>query len=98
MDEPQSARVSIDHGMCSGHDQCSRLAPEIFDIDDDGFGRVRETGFVAVSDALAEAVALCPEQAITLEYEVNVQRPSDREPAFTESDAGVAACQPADPA
>ncbi len=38
-----SMRVSIDPGLCQGHARCASLVPELFDIDDEGYG-VRPAG------------------------------------------------------
>jgi ferredoxin len=57
---------------CQGHARCAALVPELFDVDDEGYGRVRpgrET--VGVGDERAHerarlAIDNCPEQAIVL--------------------------------
>jgi ferredoxin len=61
-------RVSIDRGLCQGHARCAALVPELFDIDDEGYGVVRPgCEHVPAGDLQALlAVDNCPEQAIKL--------------------------------
>ena len=58
----------IDTGKCSGHGRCYTLAPEIFDCDDEGFSvlLVDEVTDTARTQKLLEAVANCPERAISV--------------------------------
>jgi ferredoxin len=60
--------LSIDTARCAGHGQCHYTAPELFDIDDDGFGVVKIAGsLTAELEGAAEAgVSACPEQAISM--------------------------------
>lgn len=61
-------KVTIDASRCQGRKYCARFAPDVFDLDDDGYGRVTAAGELAdrqLTDAKA-AVTACPEQAITL--------------------------------
>jgi ferredoxin len=63
-------KISIDHDACTGHGRCYALAPELFDADDEGYGRVIEgSGEVPLDleDAARRAANNCPERAITLE-------------------------------
>ena len=62
-------RLRIDRGLCQGHARCASLAPELFDLDEDGFGVVRPgCGSLPAGDLQALlAVDNCPEQAIVLE-------------------------------
>jgi ferredoxin len=61
-------RVELDVARCQGHARCLALAPSLFDIDDDGFGRVLIDGEVGTSDieAAKSAVINCPEGAILI--------------------------------
>ena len=66
-------RLRIDPELCQGHARCAALSPELFDLDENGFGIVR-TGCeqVAAADRRAlQAIENCPEQAIRLEPEVS---------------------------
>ena len=66
----RSMRVEIDVEMCQGHGRCAVVCPELFDIDDSGFGFVRpEAPDARTADLVArarQAVLNCPERAITL--------------------------------
>lgn len=58
--------VQIDTARCAGHGQCHFTAPELFDIDDDGFGVVLVTGVLPaeLEGAAEAAMSACPERAI----------------------------------
>jgi ferredoxin len=59
-------RISIDPSLCQGHARCAALAPELFDLDENGFGVVRP-GCEHVPDGDLQALLAvdnCPEQAI----------------------------------
>jgi len=62
-------RVKIDSELCTGHGRCYALAPETFDADDRGLGLVRGDGEVPpeLEKQARQAVANCPEQAISTE-------------------------------
>jgi ferredoxin len=60
-------KVSLDSELCAGHGRCYTLAPDVYESDDEGRGRV----IVAELEAAhAEAARLgarsCPERAITI--------------------------------
>lgn len=61
-------RATIDSAACTGHGICYGLAPAVFGDDDQGFGHVIGDGTVAEGkeDTAADAVANCPERAITI--------------------------------
>lgn len=58
----------IDTAKCSGHGRCYSLAPEIFDCDDEGFSvlLVDTVEGPDLQHKLQEAVANCPERAISM--------------------------------
>jgi ferredoxin len=59
------SEVSIDDSLCFGHGRCYATAPEVFEADEDGRGRVRAGVDVAAhADAVNQAIVLCPESAI----------------------------------
>lgn len=62
-------RVWVDPGKCQGHSRCYALAPELFDVDVEGFALVIVTGNVPpeLEGKAALAAANCPERAIRLE-------------------------------
>lgn len=60
------AGVEIDSSKCQGHGRCYTLAPELFDVDDEGYGIVRGVDVGPELDQLADrAIAECPERAIS---------------------------------
>ena len=60
-----SLHVEVDRDRCLGAGQCSFLAPETFDIDDDMKVVVLEGGGDA-DDAIRAAAEACPNRVITL--------------------------------
>lgn len=60
-------RVEVDVERCTGHGRCYDLAPEVFEPDDRGHGRVI-VGLNIVDENKARAAAqACPEQAIRID-------------------------------
>ncbi len=61
-------KISYDRDLCQGHNRCYLLAPELFDVDDDGYAVLLVPGEVpADSEEKAKLAAdNCPEYAITL--------------------------------
>lgn len=60
--------LKVDTGKCQGHGRCYALAPELFDLDENGNALVREAKLRPEQIERAElAVSNCPERAITLE-------------------------------
>lgn len=61
-------RLVFDQERCTGHGRCYSLAPDLFDCDDEGYGRLLAPD-ADVPDELLEqaraAVNTCPERAIT---------------------------------
>ena len=62
-------RLRIDSRLCQGHARCAALAPELFDLDENGFGIVRPGCEHPPADDPRALLAVdnCPEQAIVLE-------------------------------
>lgn len=62
-------KIHVDPALCQGHNRCVALAPDLFDIDDDGYSTAAGDGTVPADRAeVAElAVDNCPEQAITID-------------------------------
>lgn len=62
-------RITVDPGLCAGHNRCTAVAPHLFDIDDEGYASAAGDGVVDEDHReLAElARDNCPEQAITLD-------------------------------
>ncbi|MEU8249682.1 ferredoxin [Nonomuraea sp. NPDC048916] len=60
-------RVAIDASVCDGKGYCKRFAPEVFDLDEWGYGKVVRDEVPADQQANAmAAVEACPMQAIRL--------------------------------
>lgn len=59
-------KVRVDGALCQGHNRCFALAPDLFDLDDDGFAAAAGDGTVpAGREAAAELAAdNCPEMAV----------------------------------
>jgi ferredoxin len=61
-------KINVDTDRCTGHGVCESLAPEIFEVGDDGIVHLLT---VELSEdqrpSLESAVAECPTQALSLE-------------------------------
>jgi len=59
--------ISVDPARCQGHARCVVFAPDVFDIDDEGYSFVQpERGTCAqLSEDVQLAIANCPERAIS---------------------------------
>ncbi|MGH3974613.1 MAG: ferredoxin [Pseudonocardiaceae bacterium] len=65
--EEDAMRVEVDPNICEGHGQCNAVAPEIYDLDDDGYCLIHNPDVAPELAAQAEEGALaCPVQAITV--------------------------------
>jgi ferredoxin len=62
-------KVRVDPQLCQGHNRCIAVAPELFDIDDEGYSSAIGDGVVPVGSEERAALARdnCPEQAIVLD-------------------------------
>ena len=56
--------VTIDRSLCNGYGVCEALAPDVFELDNDGLAVLR-TG-VSEDEAVREACDNCPMGAITI--------------------------------
>jgi len=60
-------KVLVNHELCQGHARCYALAPELFELDDDGYIRPGDIDIPQVHQTLAlRAVRACPECALAL--------------------------------
>jgi ferredoxin len=60
-------RVVLDRERCVGSGVCEALAPEVFEVGDDGIVTVlRPEPAAAEEDAVRDAVAQCPTGALSL--------------------------------
>lgn len=60
-------RIVIDTELCSGHGRCVDLLPAVFELDESGFGRVRDDAVTPTRADIDKVAALCPELAIAVE-------------------------------
>jgi ferredoxin len=60
-------KAHVDDDRCRGHGVCSAICPEVFEVGDDGYSVVRVPEIPAdFEQAVQDAAASCPEQAITV--------------------------------
>ena len=61
-------RIHVDLERCTGHARCQDLAPDVYELDDDGYN-VTPTYDVApgLEDQARRGAMACPEAAITVE-------------------------------
>ena len=61
-------RVHVDRERCQGHNRCYALAPELFDVDEEGNAHERNDGVVPtdLEEKARLAAANCPEYAISV--------------------------------
>lgn len=60
-------RAAVDHELCEGHGRCYAVAPDLFDVDDDGYSLVDEMTVPPSREHDArEAAGACPRRAISL--------------------------------
>ena len=58
-------RVRIDPNRCTGHAKCWAAVPELFEVDDEGFGFViLDVVPAELEDRARAAIQNCPERAI----------------------------------
>ena len=61
-------RVVVDFDKCNSNAVCMGIAPEVFEVRDDGFLYIlNETPPEALRPKMEEAVRQCPTQAISVE-------------------------------
>ena len=61
-------RLVVDRSVCAGHGLCYSRSPEVVDCDDSGYPVILQDA-LALDEHIAaaeEAVAVCPERALTL--------------------------------
>lgn len=61
-------KINVDTDRCTGHGVCESIAPEVFEVGDDGIVHLLTTDLTeAMRSDLESAVAECPTQALSLE-------------------------------
>lgn len=60
--------LRVDPDRCQGHARCVTFAPDVFDLDEEGYASVNPDfeRMAGIPDRIRTAVANCPERAITL--------------------------------
>ena len=59
-------KVVVDADVCQGHARCWEICPEVFTLDEEGHAVVAAADVPAeLEDDVVEAVANCPERAIS---------------------------------
>jgi ferredoxin len=72
-----AVHVSIDTTRCQGHGRCAIIAPDVFDVDDSGKGKVLVDPCPGKFRAAAEEAEFsCPETAITVASSLSDSRPT----------------------
>lgn len=60
-------KATVDAGTCTGCTLCADIAPEVFEMGDDGLARAKTEEVPAAAEASAkEAADSCPVSAITV--------------------------------
>jgi ferredoxin len=60
-------KIEVNSALCSGHARCNAAAPEIYELDDDGFCAIRTLEIAPDQEAAAvKGAGACPERAITI--------------------------------
>jgi ferredoxin len=61
-------KILINKPACVGHARCAAVAPEIYELDDDGYIKQEEIDVPPGQEAIARRGArACPERIITVE-------------------------------
>lgn len=62
-------KIRVDHDQCQGHNRCSALAPDLFELDDFGYAAAAGDGTVPPGSTELALLAAdnCPERAILIE-------------------------------
>ena len=61
-------KIKVDFDLCESNALCVALAPEVFQLDDDDYLRLKTEETTAENiEAVRRAVAACPRAAISLE-------------------------------
>ena len=63
-----SMKITVDFDLCSSNAVCMSIVPEVFEVRDDGFLYVlNDQPGAEFADRVREAVASCPNGAISIE-------------------------------
>lgn len=61
-----SYRAEVDHGLCTGYTECSRIAPNAFRLNADNQSEPIDSPADTTDDALLTAAQSCPTNAIRI--------------------------------
>jgi ferredoxin len=63
-----TVKVAVNDDICQGHARCWEICPEVFTLDDEGHSHAMDGEVPPALEAkVLEAVANCPERALSLE-------------------------------
>jgi ferredoxin len=61
-------KIRVDQAKCSGHARCSAAAPDIYELDEEGYCAITElTVPTGLEEAAARGAEDCPERAISID-------------------------------
>jgi ferredoxin len=62
-------KIKVDHDKCQGHNRCFVMAPQLFELDDEGYAFASGDGTVPPEEEENARLAAenCPELAIIIE-------------------------------
>jgi ferredoxin len=62
-----AVRVEVDAAVCEANGVCERLAPEVYELDDEDVLHIKVAALPAhLRDRALQAVDACPKQALTV--------------------------------
>lgn len=64
--------VEVDPGLCIGAQRCIYLAPEIFEMGEDGFARAKPGSGPEFDEQIIEVARQCPNSAILVRRDSEV--------------------------
>lgn len=54
-------RIDVNLAACEGHGLCAQVAPNVYEVDDEGYVRMLVTGITSeLEDAAAAGARVCP--------------------------------------
>ncbi|MCX4588248.1 ferredoxin [Streptomyces sp. NBC_01549] len=61
-------KISVDRERCEGHGMCQDVAPQVFEVDEEGLARTLVTSIPAELEATVRTAArVCPIAAVTVD-------------------------------
>jgi ferredoxin len=60
--------ISVDHHKCAGHARCAAMAPNVYQLDDNGYVDIPDGTVVPESlrDEALDGASACPERALSV--------------------------------